>query len=191
MTELTKLEVGKTYVFKDEESKALYMSSYTGNSIRYNRHYKDGFKIESISAVGCGWVDGSNVIDEHEMKLFKEKTMSIKPEDEVTITTTYGELARAYAVLGKVNGKTIGKEVLWCTIRKLLEDPFQEIYNKEITLDRSIEDLADYAAIQEDWLNSLFPPEPVETEQQKQIRELREQAEVLLDKANQLEGIPK
>lgn len=183
MTSLKRLEAGKTYIFKDEEVKVKYL--YETKETDCGKLYNDGFTLDKIDGKGNGILNGIIVIFEHEMNLFKEKKMNIKPEDEVTIATTYGELARAYAVLGKVNGKDYGS-ALWSKIATML-DPSEEVYSKIID-NKTFGQLSDYNSIQSGWLDLLFPQEPMETSQQKQIRELREQAELLLSKAKELEG---
>ena len=79
MTELTKLEVGKTYVFKDEESKQEYIDRHDRNVDLISKYYKDGFTIENIDEDGDGEVNGSTagVIVSKEMKYFKLKEENI------------------------------------------------------------------------------------------------------------------
>lgn len=110
--------------------------------------------------------------------------MPIKPEDEVTITTTYRELALCYAVLGKISFK--GEMKLWIKLREML-DPEQRVYDSLI-YSKDFSELEQYSKIKDKWEGLLFPQKPVETQQQIQIRELREQAEALLQKAKELEG---
>jgi hypothetical protein len=190
MTELTKLEVGKTYVFKNSIYEELYRTDNSTNEDYYSSYYKDGFTLDEIYNKD-GWQDDCIVIENREIKYFKEKTMSIRPEDEVTITTTYGELARAYAVLGAVNGSSYPNKEgysYWGQLKKLL-DPNQVTHDSFFFFGgNKKKDILDYMNYQAEWVNLLFPQEPIETKQQKQIRELREQAEELLAKAKKLEG---
>lgn len=110
--------------------------------------------------------------------------MPIKPEDEVTITTTYRDLALCYAVLGKIRFN--GEMKLWTKLREML-DPEQRIYDSLI-YSKDFSELEQYSYIKDKWEGLLFPQKLVETKQQIQIRELREQAEALLEKAKELEG---
>lgn len=184
MTELTKLEAGKTYVFKDDETKQAYLCGSYKNLEYFKNRYSEGFILEYVNNYSSGIIDGESVIGADELHLFKlkeEPMQNIKPEDEVTITTTYGELARVYAVLGNVNGLGYG-EHLWHQLVEIL-DPEEKVYNG-LVCSKKEEELMDYASYQKEWLNALFPQE---TDQQKQIRELREQAKELLKKAKQLE----
>lgn len=89
----------------------------------------------------------------------------IKPEDSVTITTTYGELAAAYAILGRENGETIGSKSLFRAISELI-DPNQKVYREQYD---AMLNSPDYYTFQPQWLAALFSQE---TEQQKQIKEL-------------------
>ncbi len=75
MTELTKLEVGKTYVFNDEESRQAYIDRHDSNVSLISKYYKAGFTIESIDWEGDGTAIGSiaRVIVTKEMKYFKLK----------------------------------------------------------------------------------------------------------------------
>lgn len=79
MTELTKLEVGKTYVFKDEESKQSYTDDHHNNGDLISKYYKDGFTIDSIDGDGDGTAIGSiaRVIVRKEMKYFKLKEENV------------------------------------------------------------------------------------------------------------------
>lgn len=186
MCELTKLEVGKTYVFKDDVSKSLYLNHYRANKYFFSNYYKDGFTVSTITDEGDGcYEDGNTVILIDEMKYFKlkeENVMPINTEDEVTITTTYRELARVYAILGKVDGAPFSS--LFNQVVALL-DPDYKKYSKLIQpIDKL--DVLNYYSYQFSWEALLFSGQ--ETQQQIQIRELREQAEALLQKAKELEG---
>lgn len=71
MDELT-LEVGKTYVFKDEEAKKAWLERDETNLGRFCTQYRDGFKLTVVGRYG-GWVDGEYVISHEEIKYFKLK----------------------------------------------------------------------------------------------------------------------
>lgn len=191
MSELTKLEVGKTYVFKDETSKEYYLTGNCCNTQYCEEFYDKGFKLDNVETSPYkdyvyGMVSGAVVIDKDEMKYFKlkeENVMPIKPEDEVTITTTYRELARLYVIMGKCNGDTNGE--LFVKLKSLL-DIGGDKYDKLIRPMSSARDILNYNEYQSKWEGMLFGEQ--ETQQQIQIRELREQAEALLQKAKELEG---
>ena len=101
------------------------------------------------------------------------KPKNIKPEDEVTITVTYHDLALVYAVIGRVLG-TDSK--LYDLAQEILDPDFSKSY--EIGLSRkTLDEIVRYGKYCKEFEALLFPQEPIETEQQKQIRELREQAE--------------
>lgn len=108
--------------------------------------------------------------------------MPINTEDEVTITTTYRELARVYAILGKVNNAAFSS--LFKQVAALL-DPDYKKYAKFVSpIDKS--NILNYHSYQFSWEELLFGEQ--ETQHQIQIRELREQAEALLERAKELEG---
>lgn len=187
MTELTNLEVGKTYVFKSEDAKESWL-----NSDEINREvflHQDVFLIIEIDEDGDGYIEKPNycvAISKDELKYFKlkeEETMQqpkhIRPEDEVTITTTYGELAKVLMLLSRSNGKC-GYDLY-----RLIKDIF-EIKGSVPNLMRI--PTIDYIKVEQKWLAALFPePTPVESPTQRKVREMREQAEELLAKAKELE----
>lgn len=192
MSKLTKLEAGKTYVFKDEYNKQEWLDHSVGN-YRVLHQYNEGFTIDTVT-LGSGFIGTTNVIIKDELKYFKlkeEKIMQqpkhIRPEDEVTITTTYGELARAYAILGKVGGMSYGTG-LWSIIGELI-DGAGSVYDRMVWR-KDLEEAGSYSKYQKEWLAALFPkPTPVESPTQRKARELREQAEELLAKAKELEEV--
>lgn len=107
MTELTELEVGKTYVFKDELNKQAYMQRHYRNGDLLFKYYKDGFTIESVDGDGNGTAIGSiaNVIASKEIKYFKLKEENVMTnkfdksllKDGMVVVTREGE---KYLVLG-------------------------------------------------------------------------------------------
>ena len=110
---------------------------------------------------------------------------NIKPTDEITITTTYGELARVYAVLGSAScGKLLAGEDIWRKCQSIF-DPDQKIYDAIIP-DSDVRVMC-YATYQKEWLDALFPQE-TETESQRKIRELRETIEKAQRQIQELEG---
>lgn len=115
----------------------------------------------------------------------------IKPEDEVTITTTYGELAKVYIILGNVNGKSYGDD-LWDIAKRLLDDPDQRKYNQciqfDIELGSKIVPFIDYNSWQQSWIEYLFPQE---TEQEKKIHELEETIAQITKRIEELKGLNK
>lgn len=109
---------------------------------------------------------------------------NIKPEDEVTITVNYRDLALAYAVLGKTTGPD---SKLYSQARGML-DPYWKAYDSLNLRNKTSDQILRYGDYYKEFEALLFPQEPVETKQQKQIRELREQAEALLQKAKDIES---
>lgn len=85
MSEL-KLEVGNTYIFKDDESKQSYLSAYSCNPAMYRTYYKEGFLIGCLSISGAGYIkqsDDSSAINSKELKYFKLK------EDTTMVNNTF------------------------------------------------------------------------------------------------------
>lgn len=119
---------------------------------------------------------------EQQMKDQNVKPKNIKPEDEVTITVTYRDLALAYAVLGKTTGPD---SMLYKQARSML-DPTWVAYDSLKLRTKTSDQILQYGDYYKEFEALLFPQEPVETEQQKQIRELREQAEVLQEQSKEL-----
>lgn len=124
---------------------------------------------------------------EQQMKEQNIKQSNIKPEDEVTITVTYRDLAKMYALFGRTGCK-YGNHQLYYKLKRML-DPSGTIRGN-VLLDIRQDLTLQYELYQEKFESLLFP-EPIETEQQKQIRELREQAEALLQKAKDIESSQK
>ncbi len=112
---------------------------------------------------------------EHRPKHNEENRKMISPEDEVTITTTYGELAKVYAVLSGTNGESRGKD-LWDLCSELLCDSYAVTRNKKYWSfglhKKTPAELLNYTEYQDAWEKHLFQPK--ETEQQRKIRELEE-----------------
>ena len=123
---------------------------------------------------------------DQQMKEQNVKPKNIKPEDEVTITVTYRDLAKMYALLGSVSC-TYSDHKLFYRLEKML-DPSGYIRDSVVVNNVSYENRLKYEEYQKEFESALFPQEPAETEQQKQIRELREQAEALLQKARDIEA---
>ena len=128
---------------------------------------------------------------EQQMKEQNIKPKNIKPEDEVTITVNYRDLALAYAVLGKTTGPD---SMLYKQARAML-DPNWKAYDSLNLRNKTSDQILRYGDYYKEFESLLFPQEPIEIEQQKQIRELREQAEAmqeqskaLLEKAKTLES---
>ena len=178
---MSELEVGKTYVFKDESCAEEYLNNKIQNKGYFQEYYWGGFKINR-GWNNCGFINGLLMIASDELKYFKlkeENVMPISSEDEVTITTTYRELARVYAILGKVDGAAFSS--LFNQVAAML-DPDYKKYSKFISpIDKR--DVLNYHSYQFSWEALLFSEQ--ETPQQIQIRE---QAEALLQKAKELEG---
>lgn len=184
---IDKVEVGKKYRLINKEG---YVSHpLLGN---YNRQLiadKDIFD-ENICVVisrvnrGCGISNGVEVISTNEYHLFElveENVMNSKepkvitPETEVTITTTYGELARAYYVMGKANGKIHGNS-LWTDISNLLGDTNRTIYWKNEPEHPTI----NYHLIQEEWESQIFRTKEIAIKQKrKMIAQLEEEIKQL------------
>ena len=91
----------------------------------------------------------------------------MKPNDKIAVEITLAELARIYAVMGKV---TVSADcTLWDKAMELL-DPKREVYDAIISA-RDGRTTLQYHTYREEWLNALFKQG---TEQEKRIRELKE-----------------
>lgn len=110
MTELTKLEVGKTYVFKDELNKQSYIKCHNNNMKYHEEFYDEGFKLEEVligfsTGLDYGRVKGYSVIGVDEVKFFKLKEENVVTnkfdksmlKDGMVVVTREGE---KYLVLG-------------------------------------------------------------------------------------------
>ena len=120
---------------------------------------------------------------DQQMKEHNTKPKNIKPEDEVTITVTYRDLAKMYALLGSVSC-TYRDHRLFYRLEKML-DPSGDIRDSVVVNNIPYENRLKYEEYQKEFESALFP-EHVETEQQKQIRELREQAEAMQEQSKAL-----
>lgn len=111
--------------------------------------------------------------------------MPIKPEDKITLEFSYSELALIYALISRTTHSVGG--TLWGKFAQVLDSNNESNY-LQILSKKSLEEIISYK-YKSEWESLLFPQKPVETQQQIQIRELREQAEALLQKAKELEGV--
>lgn len=68
-----KLEAGKSYVFKEADSADSYTSSHSRNAEIIGKYYniRTGFTVDYIDEDGC-WIEDFNVINNNEIKFFKE-----------------------------------------------------------------------------------------------------------------------
>ena len=94
----------------------------------------------------------------------------MKPTDKITVEITLAELARIYAIMGKVTASA--DCTLWDKAKELL-DPEREVYDAIVGAreDGRTTTILQYHTYQKEWVNALFKQE---TEQQKRIRELKE-----------------
>lgn len=97
----------------------------------------------------------------------------IQPEEQVTITTTYGELAKVYAILGRVRSVDCisNPHSLWNISMNLL-DPNAVKRNSFPQYKSMLDDsqVLGYSSYQKEWLEHLFE----ESRVQREIRELEE-----------------
>ena len=179
---INEIEVGKKYRLIDIEG----FVTCKGNG-NYNRRLLNDKNVfdENMCVVittereGCGGTDEFEYIispnEYHLFELVNEEPKVITPETEVTITTTYGELARAYFVMGSVTGRR-GEATLWKAIGNLLGDKSRSNYTKF----NPVADLMviDYAKYQEDW-EALFFKSKEQQEKELAIKQKREMIEEL------------
>lgn len=109
----------------------------------------------------------------------------MKRTDEVTITITLAELAKAYAVLGKVYDRNEGESLY--SIAQGVLDPEGVIYwdldNRDL-MEKCTPSI-DYCSIQDKWEDLFFEPE--EADIQRKIRELKETAAKIQQQIKELE----
>ena len=182
---IDRLEVGKKYRLIDKEG---YMSC-KGNR-NYNRQLladRDVFDENACVVIttvleGYGGRVGLDcVISPDEYRWFElvnednmenEEQKVITPETEVTITTTYGELARAYFVMGAVTGR---RATLWKTVGDLLGDNSRSIYTEFNPVTNIM--IIDYEVHQEDWEALFFKPK----EQQEKELAIKQKREMIAE----------
>ena len=70
---LEELEADKTYVFKDDALRYVYLKSHDCNSSYLYGLYENGFKLSYASSIRGGYIGSHKVIDIDEIHLFKEK----------------------------------------------------------------------------------------------------------------------
>lgn len=102
-----KLEVGKTYIFKDESCKDNYLSRFHCNRDLLREYYLSGYTIDSLSTSGSGRVcNGSFVIAASEIKYFKlkEENKMLKPDDIISVEMTALDGMKAVIMMGNSNG---------------------------------------------------------------------------------------
>jgi len=103
-------------------------------------------------------------------------------EDEarkkVTITITKGELARVYAVMGGVNGRTAGRTV-WESARKMF-DPNYEKYDDFISKIKGVKRF-NYLSYQQEWLSILFPVVDEKTQKINELEQIINDAKAKID----------
>lgn len=122
---------------------------------------------------------------ECDIELVKDNK-KISPEDEVTITTTYGELAKVYAVMGCVNGKDYGKNI-FNTVANIL-DPSQSRYDNVIYTKIPKTARLEYVEYQDKWIKALFGEQESEEEKAKALK-IKELEESINNAKKQLEEL--
>ena len=174
---IDKVEVGKKYRLIDKEA---YTSCHMHGA--YNRHLLTNKNVfdENMCVVishvdsDCGISHDLNVIAPSEYYLFElveeneiqsKEPKIITPETEVTITTTYGELAMAYCVVGRVTREARSKP-LWAIIGDILGDSDNLIY----AMNRPDFPTINYVSVQKQW-ESLFFKSKQEQEKELAIKE--------------------
>lgn len=136
-----KLEVGKTYVFKDESCRWGYFNKYKGNRDRYNKVYRGGYTLDHVSGGGLrGDVEGLITICSDELGYFKlkEENKMLKPDDKISIEMTALDGMYLKNILGKI--PCTFSEDVHLTLERVLRnsDPFYD--DNLIKFDLSYED---------------------------------------------------
>ena len=189
---IDKVEVGKKYRLIDKEG---YLS-YDHNSV-YNANVLGGCFDENLCVVvdevnhnGWGMISGEYVISRGEFRFFElveedaqdEEPKVITPETQVTITTTYGELARVYYILGFSNGMSHGT-CLWNLAASLLGDKDLTIYDAH----RPEIGRIDYNSVQKKW-ESLFFKSKEQQEKELAIKQKQSMIAQLQKEIQELGG---
>lgn len=199
---IEKVEAGKKYRLIDKEGYCSYSSNagYNRSLLKEEQYFdkKLCVVIDEVDDEVWGKVKGEYVISREEYPFFElveeddvgteeSKVITtdkeaITPYTEVTITTTYGELARVYYVTGRVNGRDYGKSV-WSIAKDLLDDESSSIYwgNKPNL------ELINYHAVQEQW-EALFFKTKEQQEKEIVIKEKRAMIAQLEKQIEQLGG---
>lgn len=105
----------------------------------------------------------------------------INPEDKVVLTLSYRQVAKLYAIMGRVNGT--GDSSCWGKLKEIVEDFDQSKYNSFV-YEREHADAMEYSEYQDEWEKILFSEQKSEAEiqlekLQEQIKELEKQAQKL------------
>jgi len=127
---ITKVEAGKTYRLIDKEG---YLAHNSFNKPLYVKYFLDDTVTIGEVCHSSGVVDDYEIITSDEYKFFEEVVSEesspkiIKPEDEITITTTYGDLARAYYAVGRINGKDYDKNIFDIACEVFKDNPVHNL----------------------------------------------------------------
>lgn len=195
---INKVEVGKKYRLIDKQG---YVSCKLNGSLNKHLVAEGCFDsdlcvvIDEVDNGGWGKSSGNFVISTNEYRFFElvtdespteEISKEITPETEVTITTTYGELARVYCVIGRVNGITPNKN-LFAIAGNLLGDEDRSAYRKIHSITNTLPNLINYNSIQKEW-ESLFFKSKEQQEKEMAIKEKRAVIAKLEKEIKELEG---
>lgn len=185
---INKVEVGKKYRLINIRGFLNYGDNSYYNASLIKRGVFDSDNCVVIDKLdGCGWgmVNSHIVISAREFPFFElveEKPKTITPETEVTITTTYGELAGVYYVMGNVNGKVRGK-MFWSIVGELLGDSDNRIFWEN----EPNQPLINYQPVQEEW-ESLFFKSKEQQEKELAIKQKRDMIAELEKEIKELGG---
>jgi hypothetical protein len=108
--------------------------------------------------------------------------MKINADEVVSVKLTYRQIARLYAITGKVAGGSQGSSS-WNIFSELLGDKFKDKYHNFI-YHKNESDVFKYGDYEEQWEKILFGPPKSEAEIQlekleNKIKELQEEAQKL------------
>lgn len=191
---IDEVEVGKKYRLIDKEAYTSgHMHSEYNRRLLNNKHIFDENMCVVISHVDSdyGISHDYNIIapseyclfelvEENEMKTEESEVITPGTTTEVTFTISYGELARAYYAVGKVNGTTHGKS-LWSIIGNLLGDTDYSIY-LENNPDHST---INYIQVQKDWESLFFKSK----EQQQKELAIKDKRALIAKLENEIEEL--
>lgn len=192
MSELV-LEAGKTYVFKDEESRKAYIRRGTNNIFYVKSMYKGGFKIERISSFRGGYIGSVYVIGSGELEYFKLK----EENDMKEFTKDMLKDGMVVKFRGQDSLMSKGKHLVLCN--KLINntgsvdlgdftDNLKCIANTVFDVMRVYKVLDSNILDIECWKLELIWERKELTEQQKKILELEETINKAQEQIKQLKG---
>lgn len=194
---IDKVEAGKKYRLIDAHAYVNDSRSRAYNKIIIEKGYFDVglcVVIDEVNEDGYGKSSGEYIISQDEREFFElveendevQEPKEVTPETEVTITITYGELLRAYCVMGGVNGPSTDKDLFFIA-GNLLDDKDRSKYRKIHSIANTLPALINYNSIREEW-ESLFFKSKEQRKKEIAIEQKRKMIAELEQEIKQLES---